>query len=87
MNDEPKEVDVAARIGPAVMSLVDLTCASDSVLSLYQSNEQIVSIHPDGRIEINPKYTTDEAAKAFWEAVIRMNPFQPETARGAEQIY
>lgn len=30
----------------------------------------VVTIHRDGRVDINPKYTTDEAAKKFWEAVV-----------------
>jgi hypothetical protein len=34
----------------------------------------IVTIHHDGRVEVNPAYTTDEVARAFWDAVIEMNP-------------
>jgi hypothetical protein len=33
-----------------------------------------VTIHQDGRVEVNPKYTTDEAAQKFWEAVIKLAP-------------
>lgn len=33
-----------------------------------------VTIHQDGRVEVNPKYTTDEAAKLFWDAVIQLAP-------------
>jgi len=38
------------------------------------NNEAIVTIKPDGEIEINPKYTITEAAKAFWDVVIQTNP-------------
>jgi hypothetical protein len=58
-------------------AVLDLACRNDSVLSFSQLNETIVTFHRDGRVEINPKYSADEAAKAFWNAVIRMNPFQP----------
>ena len=33
-----------------------------------------VTIHRDGRVDVNPKYTTDEAAKKFWEAVVQISP-------------
>lgn len=33
-----------------------------------------VSIHQDGRVVVNPKYTTDEAAQKFWEAVVKLAP-------------
>ena len=33
-----------------------------------------ITIHRDGRVEIDPKYTTDEAAKLFWQAVENMAP-------------
>ena len=36
--------------------------------------EPIVTIHWSGRVEVNPKYTVDDAARAFWDAVIAMNP-------------
>jgi hypothetical protein len=36
------------------------------------SNELIVTIHFDGRVTVNPKYSTDEAARAFWDAVRRL---------------
>jgi hypothetical protein len=34
-------------------------------------HERIVTIRRDGAIEVNPKYTVDEAAKAFWDAVMQ----------------
>jgi hypothetical protein len=38
------------------------------------SGEPIVTIHYDGRVEINPAFTVDEAARAFWGAVLLLNP-------------
>lgn len=32
-------------------------------------SEPIVTIFPGGRVEVNPKYSTDQAATAFWNAV------------------
>jgi hypothetical protein len=33
--------------------------------------ERIVTVRADGTVEVNPKYTVDEAAKAFWDAVMK----------------
>lgn len=38
----------------------------------------IVTIRWDGRVEVNPAFTVDEAARAFWDAVIAMNPIWKE---------
>jgi hypothetical protein len=38
------------------------------------SGDPIVTIRFDGRVEVNPAFTVDEAARAFWDAVIRLNP-------------
>jgi len=47
----------------------------DRYLALFAINaDPIVTIHSDGRVNINPKYSTDEAAQAFWDAVRRMGP-------------
>lgn len=43
----------------------------------HTSGDPIFAIHADGRLEINPAFTVDEAARAFWDAVIRLNPYQP----------
>lgn len=37
--------------------------------AIASQNEQIVTFKYDGTVVINPKYTVDEAAKAFWDAV------------------
>jgi len=34
----------------------------------------VVTIHSDGRVDVDPKYTTDEAAKLFWKAIRDMAP-------------
>lgn len=39
-----------------------------------QSGEAIVTIYHDGRVVVNPAFLVDDAAAAFWEAVIRLNP-------------
>lgn len=30
---------------------------------------EILRLTPDGNVIVNPEFTTDEAAKAFWDAV------------------
>jgi hypothetical protein len=32
----------------------------------------IVAIHPDGTVELGPGVSADEAARGFWDAVLRM---------------
>lgn len=39
-------------------------------------NEPVVTFKPDGTVDINPKYTTTEAAQAFWRAVVALNPWR-----------
>jgi hypothetical protein len=42
-------------------------------LALFAVNaEPIVRIHLDGRVEVDPRYTVDDAARAFWDAVRRL---------------
>jgi hypothetical protein len=36
-------------------------------------SEEIVRICNDGTVRVNPKYTVDEAARAFWEAVVKIS--------------
>jgi len=35
---------------------------------------RIVTIGSDGRVDVNPRFATDEAASAFWDAVREMAP-------------
>lgn len=39
-------------------------------------SETVFVIHPNGEIEINEKFNTTDAAKAFWEAVRAMENVQ-----------
>ena len=34
-----------------------------------------VTLYPDGRVVINPRYEVDAAARAFWDAVKTLSPF------------
>lgn len=43
--------------------------SEDTVFSVQNYGEPVVTLHGDGRLEVNPKYSMDEAAKVFWEAV------------------
>ncbi len=43
-------------------------------LTIQLSNGPIVIIKPTGEVWVNPKYTTTEAAQAFWDAFIQTNP-------------
>ncbi|MER6616312.1 hypothetical protein [Streptomyces xantholiticus] len=36
-----------------------------------ENNRPLVTIHPDGRVELGEGYEPDEAAAAFWDAVQR----------------
>lgn len=33
---------------------------------------EIMRITADGRVEVNPEFTTDQAARAFWDAVKKL---------------
>lgn len=54
------------------MKDITITRKSDLLLLSSNLNDTIVRFHKDGRIEVNPKYTVDEAAKLFWEKVIKL---------------
>lgn len=41
-------------------------------LSIGFNNDVIVTFRPDGTVEVNPKYSSTEAAQAFWDAVRRI---------------
>ena len=66
MNDNEKVAVSPSR------PLIGSTAAN--ILQIQLANDPIVIIKPDGDIWINPKYTTTEGAKAFWDMVIQMNP-------------
>lgn len=48
------------------------------------SGKVAVTFHPDGRVEVGPDFTPDEAAKVFWEAVIAMNPYHQQMLKGGD---
>jgi len=39
---------------------------------MHSNPELIVTFHSDGRVTVNPKYSTEEAAAAFWDEVQRL---------------
>jgi hypothetical protein len=39
-----------------------------------ENGRPLVTIHPDGRVELGEGYEPDEAARAFWDAVQRIAP-------------
>jgi len=39
-------------------------------------DDPVVTFKPDGSVIVNPKYTTTEAARAFWDAVQACNPWR-----------
>ena len=50
-----------------------------SSLSFHGGGEEIIRIDADYTIKVNPKFSNDEAAKAFWEAVERLRPTVKES--------
>ena len=50
---------------------IDLLQGVDaSLLQIMASDcRLIVSISHDGKVDVNPEFTVDEAARAFWDAV------------------
>ncbi|MFK0159175.1 hypothetical protein ACIQVK_44780 [Streptomyces sp. NPDC090493] len=39
-----------------------------------EDGRPLVTIHPNGRVELGEGYEPDEAARAFWDAVQRLSP-------------
>jgi len=54
---------------------IDLPHGPGSMALYTASADPIVTIRFDGRIDVNPAFTVEQAARAFWDAVIRMNPY------------
>ena len=44
------------------------------ILSFVVGGKAAVTIHNDGRVEVHDGFTADEAARAFWDAVVGMAP-------------
>lgn len=58
-----------------VSNIIDIALVGKLPASLSISAEdarEIVRITADGRVIVNPEFTTDEAAKAFWDAVKKL---------------
>ncbi len=49
----------------------ELSSTSHYPLVFVNANEEIVRIQADGQVIVDPKWSTDEAAQKFWEAVRR----------------
>ncbi|MCG8971790.1 hypothetical protein [Streptomyces sp. CL12-4] len=39
-----------------------------------ENGRPLVTIHPDGQVELGEGYEPDKAARAFWDAVQRLSP-------------
>lgn len=50
------------------------TFSSSNIKSYAIVINGVVSITPDGKVEYDEKYTPDEAAKLFWEALRNVFP-------------
>jgi hypothetical protein len=49
-------------------------------------HKTIVTFNPDGTMWINPDYNADEAAQAFWNAVLKLNPLNKAVSNINERI-
>lgn len=47
--------------------------ALDAAWSFTNGKDTLVSIRRDGSVVVNPQYSTDDAARAFWAAVLRLD--------------
>lgn len=83
----PKKVTVGSSSGPW-MSVNTVLPASPEVLMISKypiieisdgSNRKVVSIMSDGSVVVPDDVTHDEAAKNFWRAIRKLNPFENET--------
>ena len=79
MEREPAMISLGAPSAPSVtgtpLNLSPAKTISPAALRInHASGEPIVTIHCDGHVDLNPKFTTEEAAMAFWRAVELVNP-------------
>ena len=51
---------------------VAFNASAPSLCIFARDSREIVRITPDGRVIVNPEFTVDEAARAFWEAVQKL---------------
>lgn len=52
---------------------------------LSSSYQPLITITDDGRVAIADHLTVDEAAREFWNAVLRLNPLPPRIAAPADE--
>jgi hypothetical protein len=45
----------------------------------------IVTLYADGRMHVDPGYSLDQAARAFWDAVIQSNPILKVPPAGGKE--
>ena len=45
----------------------------------------IVTLYADGRVHVDPDYPLDQAARAFWDAVIQSNPILKAPPAGGKE--
>ena len=58
-----------------VINLIDISLVDrlSSQLAIYASDgREIMHIAADGRVVVNPEFTTNAAARAFWDAVKKL---------------
>ncbi|ANW54837.1 MULTISPECIES: hypothetical protein [Burkholderia] len=65
------------------MSYKDDCTVSIAFTSLDQSVQPIITIADDGRVTIADHLTVDDAAREFWNAVLRLNPMLSRPAPAA----
>lgn len=57
--------------------MIEQAKMEDSVVfSLHAEGEAIATLNMDGTIEVSDKYTEQDAARVFWQAVMDFNPIQ-----------
>ncbi|MEV8344591.1 hypothetical protein [Streptomyces niveus] len=59
--------------GPAMLAAVR-PMTSYTLRIPDENGRPLVTIHPDGRVELGENYEPDEAARVFWDAVQRLSP-------------
>lgn len=47
---------------------------TEHFIAFTVGGESVVRLHHDGRVVVNPKWSTDEAARLFWQAVEALAP-------------
>jgi hypothetical protein len=72
--DTPLHVPSVHDAGMDVDTNTFLTASPGNLQISDSHGDPIVTIHHDGRVILNANFPLDEAARAFWDTVIRLNP-------------